>query len=108
MSDQMTNRSFGKGFFSDILLKIRLTISLMKDNRVPFWLKAIPVFSLLYLIVPIDLLFGPIDDAIIIYIGIDLFIDLCPPEIVREHLDKLEGGENPPDKGEIVDSKFRD
>jgi hypothetical protein len=41
-----------------------------------------------YLIFP-DVLFGPVDDAILIWLGGYLFIELCPHEIVQEHKDAL-------------------
>lgn len=108
MNRQLNKTPFGRGFINDILTKIRLTFNLVKDERVPLWLKAIPVFSLLYLIMPIDLLFGPVDDALIIYIGMDLFIDLCPREIVSQYLAEIEG--KPPSKpaDQVVDVEFRE
>ena len=93
-------------FFSDIIQKFKLTFRLVKDPRVKTWLKLIPLSCLLYLIVPIDLLIGPIDDAIIIYLGMDLFIDLCPKEVVDEHLNELNlGGASNPDD-EVIDVEF--
>lgn len=93
-------------FFSDIIQKFKLTFRLVKDPRVKTWLKLIPLSCLLYLIVPIDLLIGPIDDAIIIYLGMDLFIDLCPKEIVEEHLNELNlAGASSPDD-EVIDVEF--
>ncbi len=95
-------------FLSDIVNKFRLTISLLKDERVPIWLKAIPIASWVYLIMPLDLLIGPIEDALVVYIGMDLFIDLCPPEVVDEHLQKLHGQAAPHKESNVVDVEFKE
>ena len=96
------------GFISDVILKIRLIMKLLQDDRVDLWLKAIPVLCLVYLIVPIDLLIGPIDDAVVLYFGMDTFIKLCPPEIVKQYLRELEGQENSQPQEDIIDGEFKD
>ncbi len=73
-----------KGFFKNIGDEIRLVFRLLSDPRIPWYLKALPLGSLLYFIFP-DIAPGPIDDALVIGIGVTLFIELCPPEIVEEH-----------------------
>ncbi|MEW6718094.1 MAG: hypothetical protein AB1345_11410 [Chloroflexota bacterium] len=87
------------GVFQDLSIRIKLILRLMADPRVPFWLKLLPIGSLVYLFVP-DLAIGPIDDAMIIWLGAYLFIELCPQHVVEEHLDEL--------KGNVVASKWRD
>lgn len=109
MKNSLNKNTFGGGFIGDILTKIRLTFELFKDPRVSTWVKAIPVISLLYLIVPLDLLIGPIDDAVILYVGMDFFIDLCPREVVNEHLARLQGKPLEPKQGEdIIDIEFKE
>ncbi len=73
-----------KGFFKNIGDEIRLVFRLLGDPRIPWYLKVLPFGSFLYFIFP-DIAPGPIDDALVIGIGIYLFIELCPPEIVDEH-----------------------
>jgi len=63
-------------------------VRLMADPRVSPWLKIIPVGSLVYLIFP-DLAPGPLDDAAVIWLGAYLFVELCPPDVVKEHMDAL-------------------
>lgn len=108
MKGQIRKNAFGKGFISDVILKLRLTMHLIKDERVPVWLKLIPLFCLVYLIIPVDLLFGPIDDAVILYFGMDFFIDLCPPEVVSEYLEKLTGTSDSTENQEIIDVNFKE
>ena len=101
--------NMGPGFVSDIILKVRLTINLLKDERVSPWYKLIPVLCLVYLVVPLDFLFGPVDDAVILYLGMDWFISLCPADLVKEHTDKIKGNsieKKEPDQ--VVDAEFKE
>ena len=81
-----------------------------------YLLKTLPVLALTYLVSPIDALsipvVGVLDDAAILYIGTALFVGLCPPEIVEEHMDSLNRiidstWSDAPDE-EIVDAEARD
>ena len=96
------------GFVSGVILKIQLVIKLIQDDRIDIWLKAIPVFCLIYLIVPIDLLIGPIDDAIVLYFGMDLFISLCPQDIVNEYILNQKGQPKSPSNEEVIDAEFKE
>jgi len=88
------------GFLSDVIRQARLAWRLLLDPRVPLWLKMIVPASLVYLISPIDFIpdvipgLGQLDDLAVIVIGVKLFIELCPPEIVREHWQELQGEAN--------------
>ena len=74
----------------EIIFKIKLTVSLFLDKRVAFYLKIIPVAAIIYVIVPMDLMIGPIDDAALLIGAAQLFISLCPSELVEEHSDLLD------------------
>lgn len=102
------------GFFSGVSDHIKLVIRLMADRRVSPFLKLIPIGTLAYLFIP-DLVIGPLDDAAIIGLGIYIFVELCPPEIVEEHRAALARTipgqwQDPQQTGEseIVDAEFRD
>ena len=97
-----------KDFFSKIALKFKLTVRLMKDPRVSLWLKLIPAFCLFYLITPVDILIGPVDDAIVIYLGMDLFIQLCPQDVVEEYLSQLHISTASTDSDEVIDAEFKE
>ncbi|HAF62289.1 MAG TPA: hypothetical protein DCK95_08185 [Anaerolineaceae bacterium] len=77
-------------FFRDIIFKFRLTVLLVLDKRVAIYVKLIPLAALIYLVVPFDLMIGPIDDAALIMGAMQLFISLCPEELVEEHSQGLE------------------
>jgi hypothetical protein len=78
----------GGGVFNELSIRIKLIFRLLLDKRVNPLLKLLPIGSLVYLIFP-DILFGPVDDAILIWLGGYLFIELCPNELVQEHMDAL-------------------
>jgi hypothetical protein len=78
------------GIFNELMVRIKLVIRLMGDSRVNLLYKAIPVASLLYLVIPTDLMpLLPIDDALVIWLATYLFVELAPPDVVQEHLDEL-------------------
>lgn len=90
-------KSAGKkaGVLAEIIKNAKLVWRLMVDPRVSPWLKAIPPATLLYLLFPIDFLpdpvlgLGQLDDIAVILLGVKLFIELCPQEIVRQHLRQM-------------------
>lgn len=78
----------GGGVFNELSIRVKLIIRLLLDNRVNPLLKLLPIGSVVYLFFP-DIFFGPIDDALLIWLGGYLFIELCPDQIVKEHMDEL-------------------
>ncbi len=102
-----------RGFFRNLGNEIRLVFKLMGDPRISIWLKALPFGSLVYFIFPDLLPANPVDDAVVIGVGIYLFIELCPPHIVQEHREALNEtipGEwkDVESEGDIIESDFRD
>jgi uncharacterized membrane protein YkvA (DUF1232 family) len=86
-----------KGFFRDLILRGKLILRLMGDKRVNWLLKILPVGGLIYLLSPIDLLpdialpvIGYLDDAVVIWLCMTLFVALCPDEVVQEHMQALQ------------------
>jgi len=85
-------------WLGDLIRQGRLAWRLFLDPRVSWLLKLIPPAALLYLFSPIDILpdavlgLGQLDDIAIILLGIKLFIELAPSDIVREHLQALGAG----------------
>jgi hypothetical protein len=91
MSDKK-NQSIAQyqgGVFQGLSNRIKLILRLMADRRVNPFLKLMPIGALAYLVIP-DLAIGPIDDALIIWLGTYLFVELCPPAVVEEHQQKLD------------------
>ncbi|HET6596492.1 MAG TPA: YkvA family protein [Anaerolineales bacterium] len=95
------------GMTRDVVNRLKLIFKLMGDSRVSPLAKLIPVGALVYLVSPIDIIMGipglaALDDAAVLWLGSNLFIELCPPDVVQEHMDVL-GGNLVDDSGEIVD-----
>ncbi len=77
-----------RGFFRQTALQVKLVWRLMRDRRVNPLLKLLPIATVVYVFIP-DILPGPIDDTAIVLGGLWLFIELCPDEIVAEHMRDL-------------------
>ena len=69
----------------------QLVLRLLQDPRVPGWMKLVPLFTLIYLISPIDLvpdfLVGPgqLDDLGILLLGLWVFLRLVPQDVLRQY-----------------------
>jgi len=79
---------------------IKLYFRLFQDRRVQLQLKLILIFALLYIVSPIDIipdwlvpLVGYADDLIVLFAALRYFLKKCPPEVVREHVERIERGE---------------
>lgn len=77
-----------KGIIYEFVLRVRLILVLMRDRRVFILLKLIPLVGVVYVISPFDLP-TPIDDLFVLFMACWIFIEACPPEIVKEHLFNL-------------------
>ena len=117
----MTERKPGKlivpqgGMLRDFVKRLKLIARLMGDRRVNLFLKSLPLASVAYLIFPFDLapgvafpIIGALDDAAILWIGSTLFVELCPPNLVKEHMKELESNLDDSSSGEVVDAEATD
>lgn len=100
------------GFLGGLIIQVKLVLRLMKDNRINPLLKLLPFLGVVYLIFP-DLLLGPIDDAALLLGGSYLFVELCPAQIVAEHMQQLqfENRSKAKDKEideNVIDGEFHD
>jgi uncharacterized membrane protein YkvA (DUF1232 family) len=92
---QPSNVGETAGILASIIKNARLVWRLLRDPAVPAALKTIPPATLLYLLFPFDFLpdlalgLGQLDDVAIILLGLKLFIELCPQDIVRHHLREM-------------------
>jgi uncharacterized membrane protein YkvA (DUF1232 family) len=90
-----------RGFFqliTHLSSFLKLFSRLVKDPRVSLSPKLLLVGILAYVILPTDILpdfligVGQLDDLAVILGGLRLFLRLCPPEIVQEHLRAVSAG----------------
>lgn len=82
-------------FFSELWEKIRLVYKLLLDPEVPIYLKALPFVGLIYLLLPFDFLpdvipgLGQLDDLTILFLGLKMFIDMAPHQVVQRHIKSM-------------------
>jgi len=78
-----------------LITQIRLTWRLLKDPRVPIYLKVVPFLGVLYLVFPLDIvpdflpILGQLDDLGVVLAGLKVFEKLVPQHLVQEHLDAI-------------------
>jgi uncharacterized membrane protein YkvA (DUF1232 family) len=89
------NQKKSVGFWKGLIQQFRLSWRLLWDPRVPGWTKILPFVALAYIISPIDFIpdaflgLGQLDDIGILLLGVRLFTELVPEEIMLQHLRKM-------------------
>ncbi len=79
----------------EVVQQIKLLYHLMLDSRVHPLAKLIPIAAVVYVISPIDIIsdvipvLGQLDDAAIVMLGLRMFFEVAPPDVVREYLKRL-------------------
>jgi uncharacterized membrane protein YkvA (DUF1232 family) len=85
-------------FISHLPSFVKLFSRLVKDSRVDLRPKLVLAGVLAYLILPTDLIpdflpvLGQVDDLVVIFLGLKLFIRLCPKDVVQEHVRSIAAG----------------
>lgn len=83
--------------WGELWQQIRLVFYLIKDREVPIYLKALPLFGVLYALFPIDLVtdfvpvLGQLDDITLLLIGAKVFIEMAPPQVVARYMEQMRG-----------------
>jgi len=100
------------GVVRSVINQLKLIFRLMGDSRVNVFAKLVPIGALVYLVSPIDAIsipvIGVVDDAAILWLGSYIFTELCPPEVVAEHMKELAGNMQVNPRDEIVDAETTD
>ena len=103
------------GMLRNFVSRLKLITRLMSDRRVNAFLKLLPLASVAYLISPFDLapgvvlpVIGVLDDAAILWIGSTLFVELCPPNVVQEHMNELASNMEDASSDDVVDAEATD
>jgi uncharacterized membrane protein YkvA (DUF1232 family) len=101
------------GMIHNLVLRTKLILRLLGDPRVSAWAKFIPIGSLIYVVSPIDLIMGvpgldALDDAAVIGLGYYFFIEMCPPDVVQEHLKALAAADQKSAKDDVVEGEATD
>jgi uncharacterized membrane protein YkvA (DUF1232 family) len=86
------------GVIRNLVNQFKLIFRLIGDKRVNTLAKLVPIGAFAYLLMPADLapnlvlpVIGMVDDAAILWLGSYIFTELCPPEVVDEHMKALAG-----------------
>lgn len=101
------------GMLKEFVARLKLIARLMGDRRVNILLKTLPLASVAYLFMPADLIpivpvISALDDAAVLWIGSTLFVELCPPAVVQEHMKDLTSNVTDVASEEIVDAEATD
>jgi uncharacterized membrane protein YkvA (DUF1232 family) len=95
MSSDRVPAPLNDNVFRAFLRQLRLGWHLFLDPRVNWMAKALPIISAIYVISPVDLIpaipvLSSMDDLAVAFLGLKLFIEFSPPEVVQEHLRRLQ------------------
>jgi len=103
-------------FLRTLVSHVRLTVRLLREPRVPFLIKALPVLAALYVISPLDFVpdvlpvLGQLDDVGVILVALEAFLKVCPAGAVDFHGAAMAQGRKygpMPLDGEVIDAQFR-
>ena len=110
----MLGEGWSLGVFSrGLFLKGWLIWKLLRDPRVPVWLKLIAPIVLIYFLLPTDLISdfvpiaGRIDDLLAIGIGAYLFVRLIPRTLVENLLRSREAHNQNSNPEGVIDGSYR-
>jgi hypothetical protein len=87
-----------RGFILYLPHFVKVFYRLMKDSRVPLGAKLVPWLCLALLLTPpaleLDLVpvVGELDWLLVAFVALKLFVWLCPPDVVREHVAEVARG----------------
>jgi uncharacterized membrane protein YkvA (DUF1232 family) len=82
--------------------KGRLALALVRDPRVPLWLRILIPALVLYLALPIDIIpdfipvLGHLDDVLIALVVVAVVLRFTPRDLLEAHLARLEAGPSTP------------
>ncbi|MCL4505887.1 MAG: DUF1232 domain-containing protein [Chloroflexi bacterium] len=97
---------------ASVINRLRLVVRLLRDPRVPLYLKLVPFASLLYVVLPIDVvpdvipLLGQLDDVGIVVLAVEAFIMMSPQHVVQEHLADIEASAQNAADGTVIDGEW--
>jgi uncharacterized membrane protein YkvA (DUF1232 family) len=99
------------GMIHNVITRAKLIWRLLLDPRVSVWSKLIPIGAFIYVVSPWDLIMlipgvDAIDDVAVVGLAYYFFIEVCPPNVVQEHLKAIENDGQPASTNEdVVDAE---
>jgi len=85
------------GMLKSVFNHVRLVGRLIKDTRVPAYLKVLPFAPILYFLFPLDVIpdlipvIGQMDDLGVLMLALQAFVMMVPQYVVDEHRDDIAG-----------------
>ncbi len=77
---------------------VRLFARLLRDPRVPYYLKLLVYAAIAYALVPIDIMpdltflgLGYVDDLVLLTLAVRKLVTGTPPEVLQEHVEAIAG-----------------
>ena len=114
MSSNSNSSSQRLNIFVSLINRLRLVVRLLRDSRVPLYLKILPFLSLIYLLFPLDFIpdlipaLGQVDDLGAIVLAVEAFIMMSPQDVVQEHKAEIETGSKRASRGDtVIDGEWR-
>jgi uncharacterized membrane protein YkvA (DUF1232 family) len=95
---------------------VRLAVRLMREPRVPWWIKAILPTAAVYVVSPIDIIpdfmpvIGELDDLGLVVMALILFLRLCPTDALDFHRRAIDAGQRYTPmrpEGDYIDAEWR-
>ncbi|MEZ4519680.1 MAG: DUF1232 domain-containing protein [Chloroflexota bacterium] len=92
-------------FLQELWQQIKLVYYLLRDGNVPIYMKLLPFVGIAYVLFPLDFIpdvipgLGQLDDLTILIVGLKVFIEMAPADIVTYYLDLMRG------KARVVDGE---
>ena len=102
----------GEDWVHQLVQQMKLFYHLMRDPRVHWLTKAIPVATAIYLISPFDWIqntvpvLGQLGDVALIALGFRLFLEFSPHAVVHEHLMRLLGRQGSAEPWNVVNDSL--
>ncbi len=96
-----------------LIAQLRLTWRLIRDPRVAWHLKLIPLAAVIYVLSPFDIIpdfligIGQLDDIGIVWLAMQALERASPVDIVAEHREVLSGKRQDGDRITVTDYKIK-
>ncbi len=116
MASRVTTWLSRPGLVGTLFSQVRLAVRLVREPRVPWLTKGIPLLAVLYVASPLDFVpdvlpvLGEMDDVGIMLIALGIFTRMCTPAVIDYHRAAIEHGQRyrpMSPGGEIIDAEFR-
>ena len=92
---------------------LRLALRLLFNRRVPFYLKLVPILAAIYVVLPRDLLpdiipvVGRLDDVLVLYLSLFLFLKLASKYGEEDHSNTGVGSSKDTSENKVVEGSYR-